>query len=132
MPCTPRLLRAAYLLLTVSLVPAVAVVVHRLRAATGVERARMRWLLWAGIVDALVMLTVWALPGPWASAGLVVAVTVTSLAVAVGITRPELVDVDRLLGHTIVYGSLVVGSVVIDLRRARGHLVVPRLRARQP
>lgn len=109
------LLRVAYLLLTVSLVPAVAVVVHRLRAATGVERARMRWLLWAGVVDALVMLTVWALPGPWASAGLVVAVSVTSLAVTVGITRPELVDVDRLLGHTIVYGSLVVGSVVIDL-----------------
>ncbi len=109
------LLRAAYLLLTVSLVPAVAVVVHRLRASTGVERARMRWLLWAGIVDALVMLGVGVLPGPWASAGLVVAVTVTSAAVAVGITQPELVDVDRLLSHTVVYGSLVVGSVVLDL-----------------
>ena len=109
------LLRAAYLLLTVSLVPAVAVVVHRLRSSTGLERARMRWLLWAGIVDVLVMLSVGVLPGPWASAGLVVAVTVTSAAVAVGITQPELVDVDRLLGHTVVYGSLVVGSVVLDL-----------------
>ena len=109
------LLRLAYLLVAVSMVPAVAVVVHRLRAARGVERARMRWLLWAGTVDALVMLTVWALPGPWASAGLVLAVCVTSAAVAVGITRPDLVDVDRLLGGTLVYGTLVVGSVVLDV-----------------
>ena len=109
------LLRLAYLLVTVSMVPAVAVVVHRLRRARGVERARMRWLLWAGIVDAIVMLVVWALPGPWASAGLVLAVCVTSAAVAIGITRPELVDVDRLLGDTLVYGILVAGSVVLDL-----------------
>ena len=109
------LLRLAYLLVTVSLVPAVAVVVHRLRQAEGVERARMRWLLWAGVVDAIVMIVVWAVPGPWASAGLVLAVCVTSAAVAVGITAPELVDVDRLLGDTLVYGTLVAGSVVVDL-----------------
>ena len=109
------LLRLAYLLVAVSMVPAVAVVVHRLRAARGVERARMRWLLWAGLVDVLVMLTVWALPGPWASAGLVLAVCVTSAAVATGITRPDVVDVDRLLGGTLVYGTLVVGSVLVDL-----------------
>src|SRR4029077_11068991 len=70
-PVYAGLLQVAYLLLTVSLVPAIGVVVHRLRSATGIERARMRWLLWAGIVDALVMLTVLALPGPWATAGLV-------------------------------------------------------------
>ena len=109
------LLRLAYLLVTVSLLPALAVVVHRLRSATGVERARMRWLLWAGLVDVLVMLTLWALPGPWASAGLVVAVCVTSAAVAIGITAPEVVDVDGLLGETLVYGSLVVGSLFLDL-----------------
>ena len=109
------LLRAAYLLLAVSLVPAVAVVVHRLRASTGLDRARMRWLLWAGIVDVLVMLGVWLLPGPWVSAGLVVAVTVTSAASPWASPSPELVDVDRLLGDTVVYGSLVVASVVLDL-----------------
>ena len=109
------LLRLAYVLVAVSLVPAVAVVVHRLRASRGVERARMRWLLWAGIVDVLVMLTVWVLPGPWASAGLVLAVCVTSAAVAVGITHPEVVDVDRLLGGTLVYGTLVACSVLLDL-----------------
>jgi signal transduction histidine kinase len=109
------LLRAAYLLLTVSLVPAVAVVVHRLRGATGVERARMRWLLWAGVVDALVILTSRVLPGVLVSAALVVAVAVTSVAVAIGITRPDVVDVDRLLGTTLLYGCLVVGSVLVDV-----------------
>ena len=62
------------------------------------------------------MLTVFALRGRGPSAGLVHrAVSVTSVAVAIGITRPEFVDVDRLLGTTLVYGSLVAASVVVDV-----------------
>lgn len=108
------LLRLAYLSLAVSLLPALAVVVHRYRQARDVDRSRMRWLLWAAVVDVLVMGTSRALPDALASAGLTVAVVVTAGSVAVGILRPGLVDVDRLLGGTLLYAALLVLTLALD------------------
>ncbi|HET6561315.1 MAG TPA: sensor histidine kinase [Marmoricola sp.] len=109
------LLRVAFLALAVSLVPVLAVVVHRYRIAAGTERRRMRWLLWAAVVDALVMVTLQLLPDQLGSWGLVLAVVVTSAAVVVGITRPDLVDVDRLLGGTLLYAVLLLATFLLDL-----------------
>jgi signal transduction histidine kinase len=109
------LLRVAFALLAVSLVPVLAVVVHRYRTAGGTERLRMRWLLWAAVVDVLLMLTLQLLPPQLESWGLVLAVVVTSAAVAVGITRPDVVDVDRLLGGTVLYAVLLLATFVLDL-----------------
>jgi signal transduction histidine kinase len=109
------LLRVAFAVLAVSLVPVLAVVVHRYRTAAGTERRRMRWLLWAAVVDVLVMLTVQLLPRQLESWGLVLAVVVTSGAVAVGVTRPDVVDVDRLLGGTLLYAVLLLATFVLDL-----------------
>ena len=110
------LLRAAYLLLTVSLVPAVAVVVHRLRASTGVDRDRMRWLLWAVIVMALVIAAtaLFDLPGVDASLTFVVMVMPAG-AMTVAIVAPDIVSIEDLFGRTLVYGALSVAIVAIDL-----------------
>ena len=109
------LLTAAYLGIAVSLVPALAALVVRHRRATGRMRVRMRWLLWAGVADVLVMLTARLLPGSWDSAGLDTAVVLTAAAAAAGATRPDLVDVDRLLGATLLYGALLVATLGLDV-----------------
>jgi signal transduction histidine kinase len=109
------LLQLAFPLGALGILGPLAVVVHRLRGATGESRRRMRWLLWAGVVDALVMLSALLFPTSTVSYDLSLAVGLTGLAVTLGILRPRVVDIDRLLGGTLVYGGLAVGVVVLDL-----------------
>jgi hypothetical protein len=124
-PVWSALLAGAYVLMPFSLVVPFAAVVRRFRAATGDDRVRMRWLLWAAIVDLLVMGTVSLLPPEWTSAGLLIAVGLTGFAITAGIMRPYLLDIDRLLGGTLLYAALVGrrpgrrGQVALA-RRCRG------------
>lgn len=108
------LLRVAYLLLPVSLVPALVVVIGRHRRTTGRARAQARWLVWAAVVDVLVMLTLSLVPSG-GTVGLTIAVAVTSAAVALAVVEPERFDVDRLLGDTLVVAVPVVATVALDL-----------------
>ncbi|MGY1701502.1 histidine kinase [Geodermatophilus sp. SYSU D00766] len=109
------LLRVAFPVAVLGVVVPVAAVVARYRRASGDGRRRMRWLLWAAVVDLLLMVATLFLPGDEASIALSLAVTLTGAAVAVGVLRPQAVDVDRLLGGTLVYGGLAVGVVLLDL-----------------
>ncbi|MGY1715833.1 sensor histidine kinase [Geodermatophilus sp. SYSU D01106] len=109
------LLELAFPATGLGLLLALAVVVARLRAATGEDRRRMRWLLWAGVVDALVLLGALLFPQATLGLDLSLAVGLTGLAVTLGILRPRAVDIDRLLGGTLVYGGLAAGVVVVDL-----------------
>jgi signal transduction histidine kinase len=109
------LLRVAFPLAVLGVVVPVASVVVRYRRAQGDDRRRMRWLLWAAVVDLLVMLGALLLPGDTSSLALSLAVALTGGAVALGILRPRAVDIDRLLGGTVVYGVLGVGVVLLDL-----------------
>jgi signal transduction histidine kinase len=108
-------LRIALVLVPLSLVVPFLVVVGRYHRATGTDRLRMRWLLWAGLVDVLVMLAFAVLPDGLGPFGLPTAIAVTAGAVAVGLVRPEVVDVERLLDGTVVYGGLLVLSYLLDL-----------------
>ncbi|GAA0385883.1 hypothetical protein Acor_26710 [Acrocarpospora corrugata] len=123
------LLLLAQVCVPLSLVAPFVVVVRRYRTATGIDRMRMRWLLWAAVVDLLVMLTFRLLPSWFGSVGLTVAVILTAGSVAIGIVRPDLVDVDRLLGGTLVYGILLALTFVLDLLvlGSAGQLFGPRL-----
>lgn len=109
------LLTVAYAAMPVSLVVPFAVVVRRYRTATGETRLRMRWLLWAAVVDVLVMLSTALLPSAWASVALLLAVGSTGTAVAVGVARPRLLEIDRLLSGTLLYGGLAATVVLVDL-----------------
>ncbi|MGY1742629.1 MULTISPECIES: histidine kinase [unclassified Blastococcus] len=106
-----------------------AVVVARYRRASGARREQIRWLMWAGVVDGLVMLATLLVPGDLTSIALGTAVGLTGGAVAVGLLRPRLVDIDRLLGGTLVYGGLAVAVVLLDLAviAAAGALLGERL-----
>ncbi|WP_139220364.1 sensor histidine kinase [Trujillonella endophytica] len=107
--------RVALPVATLGVLLPVAAVVARYRAARGTRREQMRWLLWAAVVDALVMLATLLLPGDVTSLALGVAVGLTGAAVTVGLLRPRLVDIDQLLGGTLVYGGLAVAVVLLDL-----------------
>ncbi|MEU7869351.1 sensor histidine kinase [Dactylosporangium sp. NPDC049140] len=108
------LLRVGYAALPLSLLVPFAVVFRRYRAARGLARTRMRWLLWAGVVDVLVMLSALVLPQTVLGAGLFVAIAITGAAIAAGVLRPQLLDIDRLLGGTVLYGALAAVVVVVD------------------
>ncbi|MGY1622826.1 histidine kinase [Geodermatophilus sp. SYSU D00965] len=114
-PIVLPLLRLAFPAAVLGVVVPVAVVVARYRRSTGEGRRRMRWLLWAAVVDLLVMVAALVFPGDEASFALSIAVTLTGAAIAVGILRPQAVDIDRLLGGTLVYGGLAVAVVLLDL-----------------
>ena len=109
------LLRVSVVLLPLSLVTPFAVVVARYRAARGLRRTQMRWLLWAALMDVLVMLALGVVPGAVTSYGLTLCVGLTAGSVAIALTEPELVDINALLGSTLVYGVLIVASFVVDL-----------------
>lgn len=108
------LLRLGYAALPLSLLVPFAVVFRRYRQATGLDKTRMRWLVWASVVDVLVMLSALLLPQSALSLGLFVAIMVTGAAIAIGILRPRLVDIDRLLGGTVLYGALATLVVAVD------------------
>ncbi|MFC5008638.1 sensor histidine kinase [Dactylosporangium cerinum] len=108
------LLRIGYAALPLSLLVPFVVVFRRYRQASGLAKTRMRWLVWAGVVDVLVMLSALLLPQSALSLGLVVAIVVTGGAIAIGILRPRLVDIDRLLGGTVLYGALATLVVAVD------------------
>jgi signal transduction histidine kinase len=93
---------------------AVAVLFARQRRASGRERMQIRWLLWAAVVCIVMAGLGVVLQNGWVvSVALVVALSVTGVSIAIGILRPELGDVDALMGGTIVWA--VVAGVVVAL-----------------
>lgn len=92
----------------------IAVVFARHRRATGLDRTRLRWLLWAALICVLVVVVGLLVPGStMAYVALVTGVTVTTASVTIGIVRPRLVDIDALVAGTLV--SAAVGAIVITL-----------------
>jgi signal transduction histidine kinase len=127
-------LRAAQVVTLAALPLAAAVVFARHARADGVERTRLRWLLWAALVCLLaggVMLL--DVGGPVGLAALMAALLVTSASVVIGVVRPQTGDVDALVGGTLVYGGIAVGVVAIDLLvlAATSRLLGDRLEERQ-
>lgn len=107
-------LTAARTLTIGALLIPVAVVFARHHRATGLDRTRLRWLLWAALICVLVVVVGLLVPGStMAYLSLVTAVTVTSASVTIGIVRPHLVDIDALVAGTLV--SAAVGAIVITL-----------------
>lgn len=110
--------RTAFAVLLVLALPSLVVVLARLVVLTRDEdplrRTRARWMVWAALAYGLAFLPSTVIEDSdavegWVSTagtGLVAAVA------AVGLLRPDLVDVDRLLAGTVVY-AVVLGSVVV-------------------
>ncbi|TDW92004.1 MULTISPECIES: sensor histidine kinase [Kribbella] len=109
------LLRVAYAGVIVSLVVPFAVAVHRYRAATRESRAQLRWLMWAALVDMIVLIVPFENPPAVPAIMFGLAIAVTSAAIVVAVAKHRLYDIDRLLSATFLYGVLAVLVVGIDL-----------------
>ncbi|WP_420121884.1 hypothetical protein [Nakamurella sp.] len=108
------LLTAARTLTFAGLLLPIAVVFARHHTATGLDRTRVRWLLWAALICVLVVVVGLLVPGSaMAYLALVTAVAVTAGSVTIGIVAPTLVDIDALVAGTLV--SAAVGAIVISL-----------------
>lgn len=109
------LLQVAYTAVLVSLVVPFAVTVHRYRAAERERRAQIRWLMWAALVDMIVLLVPFENPPAVPAIMFGLAIALTSAAIVVAVTKHRLYDVDRLLSATFLYGVLAVLVVGVDL-----------------
>ncbi len=95
---------------------AMATAIVRHRRATGVERARMRWLVWAVLVMALVLvLAAFADIGPAADVLVTGVAVLPVVAMTVGVVRPEVVPVEDLIVRTAVLGAVALSLLVVDL-----------------
>jgi len=93
-----------------------ASVVVRFRRSSGVERDRMRWLLWAVLVMAvLIVLSLVADAGVLTGTALFLVALLPAVAMTVAVVDPELVPIDDLVGRTVLYGVLTLLVVGVDL-----------------
>lgn len=114
-PFWPQVLAVAHPLVGLSPLVPFAAVVARHRSARGERRMQLRWLVWAGLVDAVAVLVMAAAPKAWQWLPLAVAIGVTSAAVVVAVTRHRLYDIDRLLSGTVVSVLLLALVATVDL-----------------
>ncbi|MDN4171440.1 GAF domain-containing sensor histidine kinase [Nocardioides sp. SOB77] len=110
------LLAAAGAASLVALLVPVATVVVRHRRAIGLERDRVRWLLWGVVaVVLLVLATVLLDVGAAEPYVFLVVVCLLPAAMTVAVVAPRVVDVDALLGRTLAYGGLWTALLAVDL-----------------
>jgi len=95
---------------------AMASVVVRYRRSEGLERDRMRWLLWSVIAMAIIV-GLGFLSEVRAVQDTVVflVAALPAVAMTVAIVRPAVVPIEDLVGRTVVYGALSLVLVVVDL-----------------
>ncbi|GAA4076596.1 histidine kinase [Nocardioides kongjuensis] len=90
-------------------------VVVRYRRSHGLERDRMRWLLWSVVVIVAVVVVTLAVDVPGGSfLGAVSAAVVPPAAMTVAIVRPTLVPIQDLLSRTVVLAAILVVLVATD------------------
>lgn len=101
--------------LAAGVVVPVGTVILRHRRSRGLDRDRMRWLLWGVLTTALLVVgsLVVDLPG-LVGAALFLIVALVPVAVTIALVDPTLVSIERLLGGTLVYGGLAVLLVAFD------------------
>lgn len=100
----------------VFVLPALATAVLRYRRAHGLERERMRWLLWGVLATALcVLLGALVELGPFTLVLLLLTFTLSPAAMTVAVVDPKLLPINELLARTVVYGGSAALILAVDL-----------------
>ena len=95
---------------------AMASVVARYRRTAGVDRDRLRWLLWSVLAMAvLIPLSFVSDLAVVQGLLLFVVVLLPAAAMTVGIVEPDVVPIEDLVGRTVLYGALSLVIVAVDL-----------------
>lgn len=113
-PVSSELVVLARLVFVLSFLLPVATVAVRYRRSTGVERDRMRWLLW-GLLVTLVYAVATSVLGISSWPVLAITFNIPFVAMAVAVVNPRLVAIDELLSRTVVFVLLSASVVAVDL-----------------
>ncbi|WP_344046483.1 sensor histidine kinase [Nocardioides panacihumi] len=98
------------------LLSAMLAVVVRYRRARGLDRDRMRWLLWSVVAIALVLVVSVGLEvRGLGDAAIFVIMLLPAVAMTIGVVDPQLVAIDDLLARTLVYAALAAAILLADL-----------------
>jgi hypothetical protein len=101
----------AWLVFAVEAILALVCVVLRFRRAAEVERAQLKWMVYAASLWALVF-PAWLLaPGALAQPFTQFAVVALPVATGIAVLRYRLYDIDRIISRTISYAVLTAGVV---------------------
>ena len=90
-----------------SLPAALLCVVLRFRAARGVERQQLRWVVAGGVIAGLALLPLPGMDELHTVLG-ILGVVIVPMSVAVAVLRYRLYDLDRIISRTLAYGLLTV------------------------
>jgi hypothetical protein len=90
-----------------SLPAALLCVVLRFRAARGVERQQLRWVVAGGVIAVLALLPLPGMDELHTVLG-ILGVVIVPVSVAVAVLRYRLYDLDRIISRTLAYGLLTV------------------------
>lgn len=95
----------------VGLLLAVIVIVMRYRRATGDARQQLKWVVWAGSISAVELITEFLPDNPVALYTSVVTDGLLAAAIAIALLKHRLLDIDVVINRTLVFG-LLTGLVV--------------------
>lgn len=129
LPISPALaasIKSAALTIAIAvfIVP-MATVVARYRRARGLERDRMRWLLWSVFVMALTIVATFGIDDALLDyAVLFIVMILPGVAMTIAIVAPRIVSIEDLLNRTVVYGGLWLLIIGIDLAVLAGLALV--------
>ncbi|WP_460308417.1 sensor histidine kinase [Actinocorallia aurea] len=106
---------AAQAVTPVTLLVPLAVLVHRYRAAGPEGRAQIRWLIWAALVNACVLLLPLVLSSDLPALLLYAGICLACAAILAAVAKYRLYDIDRLLPATLLYALLACVVVGLDV-----------------
>ncbi|WP_170201659.1 sensor histidine kinase [Actinocorallia herbida] len=99
----------------VTLLIPLAVLAHRYRAAGPEGRAQIRWLLWAALVNACVLVLPLLFSAELTALLLYAGICLACGAILAAVAKYRLYDIDRLLPATLLYAVLAVVVVGLDI-----------------
>lgn len=89
----------------------------RYRRASDLQRAQIRWVLWATALVLVSLLSTWFLPErlDWLSQIVAFSYALIPIAIGVSVLRYRLYDIDRLISRTASYGLVSISVVAVYL-----------------
>lgn len=111
----PLTIPIAFGALAVAFVGSLASLVVRYRRAGAVERAQLRWMLWAVGLAVAILITSWVIPDPWMGITGIVLVSygLIPVAIAIAVLRYRLYEIDRIISRTAAYALVTAVAVAI-------------------
>ncbi|WP_248240647.1 hypothetical protein [Microbacterium kunmingense] len=101
----PVVIAACFGALAVAFVGSLASLIVRYRRSGDVQRAQLRWMLWAVCLVVVILLSSWVIPDEWGAANSIVLVSygLIPVAIAIAVLRYRLYEIDRVISRTAAY-----------------------------